>query len=99
MTLIWTYRARQCLREIREYISKDSPLRAGNFIRQIIEKAEVLSGTPRIGTRPPELDGSKYLQIFHGHYRIIYEIVNKETIHIHGVIHTRRDFNRLRDDF
>ena len=97
MEIIWTETGLTTLEEISGFIAKDSPSNADRLIREIYGKVDLLIGTPRIGTKPNEMERSDILQILHGNYKIVYKI-SGNTISIIAVIHGSRDFNKLRDD-
>ncbi|MDD5344611.1 MAG: type II toxin-antitoxin system RelE/ParE family toxin [Smithella sp.] len=54
MKIRWSHEALDRLIEIEEYIAKDSSVRAIQFVDQLIEHAEFLSGKPRMGKIVPE---------------------------------------------
>ena len=74
MKIKWTHEALDRLIEIEEYISKDSPSRAVQFVDQLIEHAEVLSDKPRIGRTVPELANPDIRELVIKKYRIVYRL-------------------------
>ena len=74
MKIKWTQEALDRLIEIEEYISKDSPSRAVQFMDQLIEHAEVLSDKPRIGRTIPELANPDIRELVFKKYRIVYRL-------------------------
>ena len=74
MKIKWTHEALDQLIEIEEYISKDSPSRAIQFMDQLIEHAEVLSDKPRIGRTIPELANPDIRELVFKKYRIVYRL-------------------------
>jgi plasmid stabilization system protein ParE len=97
MEILWTKSGLSTLGEISDFIAKDSPQNADRFIEEIFDKVNLLINAPRIGSKPPELEGSEFLQILHGNYKIIYAIEDN-LIPIVAVLHGSRDFSRLRKD-
>ncbi|NCO60390.1 MAG: type II toxin-antitoxin system RelE/ParE family toxin [Deltaproteobacteria bacterium CG_4_8_14_3_um_filter_51_11] len=87
----WSAPAKRDLREIHRYIALDSKYYAGKVLETIVDKAELLSRSPRIGRVVPEIEDMNIREIFVYSYRLIYEI-GSEGIEILGVIHGRRDF-------
>jgi len=87
----WSAPAKRDLREIHRYISLDSKFYARKVVETIVDKAELLSHSPRIGRVVPEIEDPNIREIFVYSYRLIYEIGSEE-IEILGVIHGRRDF-------
>lgn len=49
--LRWTLEALDWLEDIHHYIAQDNPVAATRVIDEIVEKAELLSSFPEIGTR------------------------------------------------
>jgi toxin ParE1/3/4 len=75
MKLLWTKEALDRLIGIEEYIAKDSPERAAQFIEEIIVHAEVhLPGNPDMGRIVPELANPGIRELIFRRYRIVYRI-------------------------
>ena len=79
------------LKQIHDYIAKDSRYYAKNVVQRIVEKTEKLMDFPGIGHIVPELDDPNIRELFVYSYRLIYEIT-PDGIEILAVIHARRDF-------
>ncbi|MBU1052789.1 MAG: type II toxin-antitoxin system RelE/ParE family toxin [Proteobacteria bacterium] len=77
MQIVWTQEALEKLAEIEEYISKDSPKRAINFINYLIEQAETLINHPEIGRVVPEIGNENIRELIAKRYRIIYRLSGK----------------------
>lgn len=88
--IIWSARAIKDIDEIAEFISKDSPVYAGEQVKLFFEKAGILEQHPLIGRVVPELKIPTIRQVLCGHYRIIYEIINEEHVGIITVHHAAR---------
>lgn len=76
---------------IHRYIALDSKYYARKVVETIVDKADLLSHSPRIGRVVPEVEDPNIREIFVYSYRLIYEI-GAEGIKVLGVIHGRRDF-------
>ncbi|MBN2107065.1 MAG: type II toxin-antitoxin system RelE/ParE family toxin [Deltaproteobacteria bacterium] len=74
MKIKWSHEALERLIEIEEYISKDSPARAIEFVDQLIVHAELLSGKPRMGRIVPELAAPEIRELLFRQYRIVYRL-------------------------
>ena len=74
MKIRWTHEALERLIEIEDYISKDSPGRAIQFVEQLIEHAELLSDKPRMGRTVPELANPDIRELLFKKYRIVYRL-------------------------
>jgi len=74
MKIRWTHEALNQLIEIEDYISKDSPARAIQFVDQLIEHAESISDKPRMGRVVPELANPDIRELIFKTYRIVYKL-------------------------
>ena len=91
--IIWTERALSDVRDIAEFIAKDSEKYAKLTIEKIIDQVSILEKQPYIGRIVPELNDKRIRELIVGYYRIIYE--NKEfSINILTVHHSKRDLNK-----
>lgn len=87
MGIEWSRRARTDLRDLKAYISKDSPYYARRFTRQIIASVEKLGQFPRIGRTVPEAEGREDVrELIYRSYRIIY-LTRPERVFIVTIIH------------
>ena len=77
MKIRWSQEALYRLIEIEEYISKDNADRAIQFVDQLIEHAELLSGKPHMGRIVPELANPDIRELVFKKYRIIYRLKEK----------------------
>lgn len=51
----WSIPAKNDLKQIHDYIAKDSKYYAQNVVQEIVAKAETLTGFPEIGRAVPEI--------------------------------------------
>jgi addiction module RelE/StbE family toxin len=77
MKIRWSHEALDRLIEIEDYISKDSSVRAIQFVDQLIEHAELLSGKPLMGRIVQELANPDIRELVFKKYRIIYRLKEK----------------------
>jgi toxin ParE1/3/4 len=70
----WTHEALLRLFEIEDFISQDSPERAGKFVDHLIEHTESLSDNPLRGRTVPEMSNPDIRELIFRKYRIIYRI-------------------------
>lgn len=88
--IVWTNNAYKDLKEISDYISNDSKRYALHQINGIKESTKALKKNPLIGRSVPEV-GVEYLrELIKDNYRIIYKIVDKNTVHIITVHHSSK---------
>jgi len=80
--IVWTEQSVFDLKDIFDYISKDSKRYAENQVRRIKAKTLILKTQPVSGRIVPELGISQIRELIEGNYRIVYQILNKELIEI-----------------
>lgn len=87
----WTRRALQDLREIFDFIAKDSRYYAQLQVERIQDDVTNLASFPNMGHSLSEFPDSQYLEIGCGNYRIIYRIDEEQNrLLILSIIHYRR---------
>ena len=82
--------AKADLKQIQEYISKDSIYYANKTINEIINKTEYLLMFPYMGRKIPEFDNTNFRELIYRSYRILYKV--NSNIYILNVFHHSRDF-------
>lgn len=90
----WTVEAEQWLKDIYDYISRDSPSAAVRVVRGIHEKAQLLRDFPEIGYKYRSEPEGDIRILLYGHYRIAYLIKPQAQIDILGVFHGSLDMDR-----
>ena len=91
--LNWTLLARNDLKAIFEYISKDSKKYAKLEILKIKSRTQVLKEQPLIGKKVIESGNIDVRELVEGNYRIIYKMVDNDRIDILTIHHCSRNFN------
>jgi len=81
MKLYWTREALIRLQEIEDYISKDNPIAATDFVDKLISLAETIVDNPEMGRIVPELSFENIRELLHRNYRIVY-LVKKKSVDI-----------------
>jgi addiction module RelE/StbE family toxin len=81
MKLIWTKEALLRLKEIDEYISRDNPVAATDFVDKLILVAETIVDNPKKGRFVPELSLENIRELLYKNYRIVY-LVKKNSLEI-----------------
>ena len=89
--VIWTDPAKLDLRDIHDYIARDSKYYAHKVSQDIVDKSEKLKHYPEIGRIVPEIDDPNIREIFTYSYRLIYEVL-PNSVQILALIHGKRDF-------
>lgn len=90
----WLKEALDDLKDIYDYISRDSERYAERQINRIFEKAQILKNHKQAGRIVEEINKPEIREIIEGNYRIIYRVVNEQTINILMVHHGARDLTR-----
>ena len=81
MKLYWTREALIRLQEIEDYISKDNPIAAIEFVDKLITLAETIIDNPEKGSIVPELSIGNIRELLHRNYRIVY-LIKKKSVDI-----------------
>ena len=89
MELRWTWRARDDLVAIFEFIARDDPDRARAWIQRIREKARVAAETPLAGRVVPETGREEIRETLLRSYRIVY-LVRESAIEVLTVFEGHR---------
>ena len=92
--VIWSMPARNDLKQIYDYIAKDSRYYATNVVENVVSKAENLDKFPEIGRVVPEIGDKNVRELIIYSYRLIYELVSND-VQILAIIHGKRDFSSL----
>ena len=70
--IVWTPKALENLESLLDYISKESPVAAKRFAQKIIQRIDLLSKQPFLGSYLAEDETHIYRQLIQGNYRVIY---------------------------
>lgn len=81
--------AREDMRQIKEYISKDSVYYANKTIEGIVEKTKYLSMFPYMGRKIPEFNNTNFRELIYKSYRILYRV--NSNVYILKIFHHSRD--------
>jgi toxin ParE1/3/4 len=77
------------LREIYDFIARDSPRAAEALVERVLHSTERLASFPESGRTVPEFPDLGYRELLVGTYRVWYRI-ERETVSIVTVLHGRR---------
>ena len=89
--LNWTYQAVLDLRDIAEYISKDSQKYASLQVQRIKLRTQILKSHPTAGQQIDFYANPSIRQLTEGNYNIIYKIISPIRVDILSVHHAARD--------
>jgi toxin ParE1/3/4 len=87
--LRWSPLAVERVSEIAEYIARDNPGSAENWVNSVFEKVEKLKTFPESGRVVPEINNRTIRELTYGDYRIIYRL-EKEKISVLTVRHGKQ---------
>jgi toxin ParE1/3/4 len=91
MRVTWSDVAEADLDDLYDYIARDVPYYAEQFVDRLIEAVGMLQDHPRLGRQVPEAEEREDVrELIFQSYRIIY-LLETEQIHILTVIHGGRD--------
>ena len=86
----WTELSVDDLKSIRDYIAQDSVRYASITINRIYDRAQILSRQPLSGRIVPEFDDPKIKELIIGNYRLVYLIINEESIEVLRIYNSAR---------
>jgi len=92
--IAWTKEALLWLKDIHEYIAEDNKRIATKIIKEIYNKAQILTIFPQMGYVYLNDNNMEIRILLYGHYRIAYLIENENNITILGVFHGALDIQR-----
>ena len=92
--LIWTQESRQWLRDIYEYIARDSAGAARKVVRGIFDRAHLLLEFPEMGHLYQPRKYPRVRILLYGHYRVLYLPDKSGDIYILGVFHGALELKR-----
>lgn len=90
----WSLRSADDLRDIEEFIARDSPLHAVRTVDRIVEAVVSLAEFPRMGRVVPEFRRDDLRELIYGSYRIVY-LLRDDEVFVVRVVHGARDIRRI----
>lgn len=81
MKLLWTEEASRRLLEIEEYIFRDNPIAAEDFLDKLITIAETIVDNPKKGRVVPKLSLENIRELLYKNYRIVY-LIKKSSVEV-----------------
>ena len=89
----WSTPAKLDLKNIHDYIARDSRFYARQVSLEIVEKSEKLSLFPELGRIVPEMEDPTIRELLIYSYRLIYEVFT-DKVEILALIHSKRNFTK-----
>ena len=90
--IVWTEPALSDLDAIADFIALENPVAAQKRVRKVFKHVEQLANHPGSGSKPNELEGWSYRQIFEPPCRVFYRHDEKYVY----ILHLMRSEQRLR---
>lgn len=87
----WSNPAKLDLKQIHDYIARDSKFYAKKVSSEIVEKTVKLNLFPEVGRTVPEIEDPNVREVLIYSYRIIYEIF-PDKIEVLAIVHSKRIF-------
>lgn len=87
----WSKPAKIDLKQVHDYIARNSKLYAQKVALEIVEKSENLNSFPEIGRIVPEIDDPNIRELLIYSYRLVYEIF-PDKVEVLALIHSKRNF-------
>ncbi len=94
--VIWSVLARNDLKNIHDYIAKDSKFYAIKITQEFIEKSEMLEQFPKMGRVVPEIDNKNIRELIYNSYRLLYKL-SPNRIEVLAIIHGKQNFSKSFD--
>jgi addiction module RelE/StbE family toxin len=92
-SIVWTVGARNDLRDVTEYIARDSPTYAAATADRILDAIDNLVTYPKLGRVVPEYNNESIRELIVGNYRIVYRL-RRQRIGIVAIVYGSRDLLR-----
>jgi len=94
--VILSTKAKRQIREIAEYIEKDSPLNARRVVRKIITSVRRLKTFPEIGAVAPEFRNLGIRELLVFQYRVFYRFDEaSHTVYVLAIAHGRQQIDGM----
>lgn len=90
----WSRGALSWLREIHDYIARESPEAARRTVEGILDRIEDLVEFPEIGQSYTTRSGRQVRLLLYGHYRIAYQVTEQKDVRLLGVFHGSLELER-----
>lgn len=87
----WSKPAKLDLKQIHDYIARDSKFYAQKVSSEIVEKSEKLNSFPEAGRIVPEIEDPNIRELLIYSYRLIYEVFPNK-VEILALVHSKRNF-------
>jgi len=95
VSLSWSETSKNDLKNIYDYISRDSEFYAKTFVQKIQEEVNTLKTHKKLGRIIPEYNLEELRELIFQNYRIIYKLEDTK-IFIVTIFHSARDLSKYK---
>ncbi len=95
--VIWSVTAKDDLKNIHDYIAKDSKFYALKISQEFIEKSEILEQFPQMGRIVPEIGDKNIRELVLYSYRLLYKL-SPNRIEVLAIVHGKQNFAKTFDN-
>jgi len=88
--IVWTQVSIDDLKDIFDYIAKDSKRFASITVNKIYQRAQDIIENPYVGRIVPEFNNRSLREVISGNYRVVYKVVNEFQVDILRIYHSAR---------
>ena len=92
--IVWTDLAKEDLRSIFDYISRDSRVYASRYVDKLISRVDQLESNPKSGRIVPEINKEEVRELIEGNYRLVYKYIG-DIVTMLRVHHSSRQLKEL----
>ena len=94
----WSDSAIYDLRQIYDYISRNSTHYGKKVVDDIVGKSEKIGEFPNLGKKVVELNNPRIRETLIYSYRMIYQVIEEKEIEILAIVHTKSNFSLTERD-
>jgi toxin ParE1/3/4 len=87
----WSKPAKLDLKQLHDYIARDSKFYAQKVSIEIVEKSERLNSFPKLGRIVPEIGDPNIRELLIYSYRLVYEVFPNK-VEVLALFHSKRNF-------
>jgi toxin ParE1/3/4 len=93
--LLLSPRAAADLEEIADYIARDNPIRAANFVAELEAKCRAVAASPELDPARADLVPGLRMAV-HGRYLVLCrDLAGENTVRVERVLHSARNLSQL----
>lgn len=94
MIVVLSHAAEADLEQIGDYIARDNPMRAANFVQEILVRCRHLAEMPEACPLVPRYEANGIRRLVHGRYLVFYRVM-RDQVQILHILNGAQDYERL----